>query len=131
LKIKIYKTIILPIGLYSCETGSLALRLRVYENMILRRIFGPKRDENGVWRRLLNEKLLSLYRSHNIIRVIKSRILRWTGHVARTKEGRSTFKILTGEPTGKISLGRLRRRWEENVRMDLNEIGINTRNWVD
>ena len=77
LKIKIYKTIILPVVLYDCETWSLRLReerrLRVFENKILRRIFGPKRDENGEWRRLHNEELHSLYRSPNIVRVIKSR----------------------------------------------------------
>ena len=70
------------------------------------RIFGPKRDENGEWRRLHNEELHSLYRSPNIFRVIKSRILRWAGHVARMGKGRSAFKILTGKPTGKRPLGR-------------------------
>ena len=78
---------------------------------ILRRIFGPKRDENGEWRRLLNEEFHSLYRSPNIVRVIKSRRFRWTEHVARVEEGRSAFKILPGKPTGKIPLGRPRRRW--------------------
>ena len=105
MKIKIYKTIILPVVLYGCETWSLTLReesrLRVFENRILRRIFGPKRDENGEWRRLHNEELRSLYRSPNIVRVIKSRRLRWAGHVTRMEEGRSAFKILTGKPTGK------------------------------
>ena len=67
-----------------------------------------------------------LYRSPNIVRVIKSRRLRWAGHVARMEEGRSAFKILTGKPTGKIPLGRPRRRWE-----DLEEIGVNAGNWVD
>ena len=73
----------------------------------------------------------SLYRSPNIVRVIKSRRLRWVGHVARMEEGRSVFKILTGKPTGKRPLGRPRRRWEDNIRMDLKEIGINAGNWVD
>ena len=68
-------------------------RLRVFGNRILRRIFGAKRDENGEWRRLYNEELHSLYRSSNIVRVIKSRRLRWAGHVARMKEGSSAFKI--------------------------------------
>jgi len=100
--------------LYGCETWSLTLReecrLRVFENRILRRIFGPKRDENREWRRSLNEKLHSLYHSPNIVRVIKSRRLRWGGHVVRMDEGRSAFKILTGKPTGKRPLGRPRRR---------------------
>ena len=77
------------------------------------------------------EELNSLYRSPNIVRLIKSRRLRWTGHVARMKEGRSVFKILTGKPTGKRPLGRPRRRWEDNIRMDLEEIGSNVGNWVD
>ena len=89
---------------------------------------GPKRDENAEWRRLYNEKLHSLYRSPNIVRVIKSRRLRWPGHVARIEEG--AFKIFTGKPTGKIPLGRPWRRWEDNIRMDLEEIGVNTRTWV-
>ena len=72
-----------------------------------------------------------MYRSPNILRVIKSRRLRWAGHVTRMEEGRSVFKIVTGKPTRKRSLGRPRRRWENNIRMDLKEIGINTRKWVD
>ena len=72
-----------------------------------------------------------MYRSPNIVRVIKSRRLRQAGHLARMEEGRSAFKILTGKPTGKRSLGRPRHRWEDNIRMDLEEICINTRNWVD
>ena len=106
-------------------------RLRVFENRILRRIFGPKRHENGEWRRLHNEELHSLYRSPNIVRVIKSRKLTWAGHVARMEEGRSGFKILTGKTTGKLPLGRPRRRWDDIIRMDLDEIGNNARNWVD
>ena len=78
-----------------------------------------KRDENGEWRRLHNEQIHSLYRSPNIVRVIKSGILRWAGHVARMEEGRSAFKILTGKPTGKRLLGRHRRRWEDNIKLDL------------
>ena len=106
-------------------------RLRVFENRILRRIFGPKRDENGEWRRLHIEKLHSLYRSPNIFRVIKSRRFRWAGHVPRMEEGRSAFKMLTGKPTGMRHLVRPRRRWEENIRMNLEKIGINAGNWVD
>ena len=86
---------------------------------ILRRIFEPKKDENGEWTRLHNEELHSLYRSPNIVRVNKSRRLRWAGHVARMEEGRSAFKILTGKPTGKRPLGRPRRIWEDIIRMDL------------
>ena len=82
----------MPVVLYGCETWSLTLReecrLRVFENRILRRIFGLKTDENGEWRRLYNEELHSLYRSANIVRVIKSRRLRWAGHIARMEEGR-------------------------------------------
>ena len=88
----------------------------------------PKRDESGVFRRLHNEKLHTLYRSPNIVRVIKSGRLRWVGQVARMEEGRSAFKILTGKPTGKRPLGRPRRTWEDNIRMDLKEIGINAGN---
>ena len=105
-------------------------RLRTFKNRILRRIFGPKRDENGEWRRLHNEVLHSLYSSPKV-RVIKSRRFRWAGHVARMEEGRSAFKILTGKPTGKRPLGRPRRRCEDDVRMDLEKIGINAGNWVD
>jgi hypothetical protein len=72
-----------------------------------------------------------LYRSPNIVRVIMSRRLKWAGHVARIEEGRSVFKILSGKPTGKRPLGRPRHRWEDNIRMDLKEISIYTRNWVD
>ena len=79
-------------------------------------------------RRFHNEELLSLYRLLNIVSVIKSRRLRWAAHVARMEEGRSSFKILSGKPTAKRPLRRLRRRWEDNIRMDLKEIGVNTRN---
>ena len=124
----------MPVILYGCETWSLTLReesrLRVFENRILRRVFGLKTDENGELRRLHNEELHTLYRSPNIIRVIRSRRLRWAGHVSRMEEGRNAFKILTDKSTGMIPLGRPRRRWEDN-RMFLKEIGINTRNWVD
>ena len=127
---KIYKTIILPVGLYGCETWSLTLReecrVRVFESRILRLIFGLKRDTNGDWRRLHNEELHSLYRSPNIVRVIEPRRFRWTGHVDKMEEGKSAFKIFTG----KRPLARPRGRWENNIRMDLKEIGTNTRNLV-
>ena len=110
LKIKIYKTIILPIVLYGCEAWTLTLRekcrLRVSENRILRQIFGPKRYEIGEWRRLHNEELHSLYRSPNMVMVVKSRRLRWAVHVARMEESRSVFKILTGTLKGKRLLRR-------------------------
>ena len=76
-------------------------------------------------------ELHSLYRSPNIVRVTKSRRLRWAGHVARMEEGGSGFKMLTATSAGKRALGRPRHRWEDNIRMDLKEIGTNTRNWVD
>jgi len=93
LKIKIYRTVILPVVLYGCETWSLILgekrKLRVFENMVLRRIFGPRKDEvTGEWRRLHNEELNDLYCSPNIVRVTKSRRMRWAGHVARMGEER-------------------------------------------
>ena len=106
-------------------------RLSVFENRILRRILELKRDENGEWRRFHSKELHSLYRSPNIVRVITSIRLRWAGYVARREEGRSAFKILTGKPTGKRPLGRPRRRWEDNIRMELEEIDVNAGNWVD
>ena len=131
LKIKIYRTIILPVVLYGCETWSLILReerkLSVFEDMVLRRIFGPRRDEvTGEWRRLHNEELNDLYCSPNIVRVIKSRRMRWTGHVARIGEERGVYRVLVGKPEGKRPLGRPRRRWVDNIRMDLPGSGM----WV-
>ena len=96
LKIKIYKTKILPVVLYGCETWSLTLReecwLKLFENRILRRIFGPKKDEKWEWRRLHSEELYSLYSSPIIVRVIKYRRLRWAGHVAKMEEDRCALK---------------------------------------
>jgi hypothetical protein len=123
-KIRIYRTIILPVVLYGCETWSLTLReekrLRVFENRVLRRIFGPKGDEaTGEGRRLHNEELNGLYSSPNIIRVIRSRRMRWVGHVARMGEKRGAYRILVGRPEGRRPLGRPRRRWEDNIEIDL------------
>jgi len=110
IKITIHIIIILPVVLYGCETWSLTLReerrLRVFENMVLRRIFGPKRDEvTGEWRRLHNEELNYLYCSPNIVRVIKLRRVRWVGHVARMGEGRDVFRVLVGKPRVREHLG--------------------------
>jgi hypothetical protein len=114
-KVKIYKTIILPVVLYGFETWSLMLkeehRLRVTENRVLRRIFGPKRDEvTGDWRKLHNEELHNLCTSPDIIRQVKSRRMRWAGHVARMEDERKLNKVLVGNPEGKRPLGRPRRR---------------------
>ena len=132
---KIYITIILPVVLYGCETWSLTMReerkLRVFENMVLRRIFGPRREEvTGEWRRLHNVELNDLYCSHNIVRVIKSRRMRWTGHVARMGEDRMVYRVLVGKQEGKRPLGRPRLRWVDNIRMDLQEVGCGYVDWI-
>jgi hypothetical protein len=134
LKIKIYKILLLPVVLCGCETWSLTLReehrLRVFENRKLRRIFGPKREEDGSWRKLHNDELHNLYSSPKIVRVIKSRRLRWAGHVAHMGERRGVYRVLVGRPGGKRPLGRPRRRWEDNIKMGLREIGIDVANWI-
>jgi hypothetical protein len=90
----------------------------VFENRMLRRIFGPKRDEvTGEWRKLHNEELNDLYSSPNIIRVIKSRRMRWAGHAAHMGERRGAYRVSVGKPDGKIPLGRPRPRWEDNIKM--------------
>jgi hypothetical protein len=126
-KVTIYKTIIRPVVLYGYETRPLTLReehrLRVFENRVLRRIFGPKSDEvTGEWRKLHNE-LHSLYSSPNIIRQIKSRRMRWAGHVAHMGEERYAYKVLVVKPEGKRPLERPRRRWEDEIKLDLRETG--------
>jgi hypothetical protein len=131
--VKIYKTIILPVVLYGCETWSLTLReehrLRVFNNRVLRRIFGPKRCElTGEWRKLHSEELHNLYSSPDIIRQVKSRRMRWAGHVVRMGEERKVYKVLVGKPEGKRPLGRPGRRWEDGIRMDLREIGLGV--WI-
>ena len=131
LKIKIYRTVILPVVLYGCETWSLTLReerkLRLFENRVLRRIFGPTRDEvTGEWRRLHNEELNDLYPSPNIVRVIKSRRMRWAGHVARMGEVRGCVGSWWGNRRegdhwgdlgldGWIILERISRRWDVGI----------------
>jgi hypothetical protein len=93
--------------------------------MVLRRIFGPKRDEvTGEWRILRNEELHNLYSSPDIIRKVKSRRIRWAGHVARMGVDRKLYKVLVRKPEGKRPLGRPRRRWEDGIRLDLREIGL-------
>ena len=94
-------------------------------------IFGPKRDEvKGEWRKLHNEDLKGLYSSPNIVRVIKSRRMRWAGHVARMVEGRGVYRVLVGKPEGKRLLGRPRRRWEDNIKMDLQEVRCGGMDWI-
>ncbi|KAJ4439356.1 hypothetical protein ANN_07478 [Periplaneta americana] len=136
LKVRIYKTVILPVLLYGCETWTLTLReehrFRVFENKVLRKIFGAKRDEvTGEWRKLHNTELHALYSSPDIIRNIKSRRLRWAGHVARMGESRNAYRVLVGRPEGKRPLGRPRRRWEDNIKMDLREVGYDDRDWIN
>jgi hypothetical protein len=127
-KVKMYKTIILPVVLYGCEIWSLTLReehrMSVFESRVLSRIFGPKGDEvTGEWRKLHNGEH-NLYSSPGIIRQIKSRRMRWAGHVARRGEGRGVYGVLVGKPKGKRPLERPRRRWEEaGIKMDLGQIG--------
>jgi len=106
-------------------------KLRVFENMVLRRIFGPRRDVvTGEWRRLHNEELSDLYSSLNIGRVIKSRRMRWAGHVARMGAERRAYRVLVGKPEGKRPLGIPRRRWVDNIRMDLQEVGYGFVDWI-
>jgi PAS domain-containing protein len=126
-----YKTIILPVVLYGCETWSLTLReehrLRMFENRVLRRIFGLKRDEvTGKWIKLHNEELHDLYPSP----IIKSRRMRWAGHVARMGEKRNAYRLLVGKPEGKRQLGRPRCRWVDNIRVDLREVRWGDVDWI-
>jgi hypothetical protein len=134
-KFRIYKTIILPVVLYGCETWSLTVgkehKLRVFENRVLRRIFGPKRDGvTGGWRKLHNEDLYNLYSLPSIIRIIKWRRMSWAGHVARMGEKRIMYRLLVRKPEGKKPLGRPRRRWIDNIKMDLLVIGLSVVDWI-
>jgi hypothetical protein len=121
--------------LYGCETWSLALReehsLRAFENKVLTRIFGRKRDEvTAEWIKLHNEELHNLYSLPCIIRIIKLRSMKWAGHVARMGEKRNAYRLLVGKPEGKRPLGKLRRRWVNNIKMDLLEIGWGGVDWI-
>jgi hypothetical protein len=118
MKIKIYRTIILSLVSYGCETWSLTLReehrLRMFLRTVLRKIFGPKRDEviRG-WRKLHNEELHNMHSSSNIIRIMKSKSMRWAGHIAHMGGKRKGYRVSVGKPEGKRPLGRPRCRWED------------------
>jgi hypothetical protein len=122
-KIKICRTVILPLVLYGCGTWSHTLRevhrLRVFENRVLRRTFGPKREEDCSWRKLDSSKLHSLYSSPNTVRVIKSSRIMWAGHMTRIGEGRGVCVISVGRPERKRPLGRPRHRWENKIKWTL------------
>jgi len=106
-------------------------KLRVFENTVLRRIFGPRRDEvTGEWRRLHNEELNNLYSSLNIVRVVKSRRMRRAGHVACMGEQRGVYRVLVGKPEGRRQLGRPRRRWVDYIRTDLQEVECGYMDWI-
>ena len=103
----------------------------MFENRALSRIFGPKMDEvTGKWRKLHNDVLNDLYSSPNIIRVIKSRRMRWAGHVARMVERRGVYRVLVGKTEGNRSFGRPRLRWQDNIKMDLQEVGWRDMDWI-
>jgi len=128
--------IILPVVLYGCETWLLTLteehRLRVLENRVLRRIFGPKWDEvTGEWRKLHNEELNNVYSLPIIVRVIKSRRVRWARHVACMGERRVVCRVLVGKPEGKRPLGRPRCRRKDNIKMALQKVGCGGMDWIE
>jgi hypothetical protein len=134
--IKIYKIIILPVVLYGCETWSKTLReerrLKVPENGVLRRIFVPKRDKLiGGWRKMHNEELHNLYSSPNIIRMIRSRRMKWTGHVARIGEKQNAYRGFVGKPEERRPLGKPRRRWDDIIKMDLRGMEWGNIDWID
>ena len=135
IKIKIYRTLILPVSFYGCETWSLTLReerrLKMFEKRVLRSIFGPKKDEvTGEWRKLHNKEQNDLF-SLSIVRVIKLRRIRWVGPVARMGERRGVYRVLVGKPERMRPLGRPRRRCEDNINMDLQEMGCGGMDWIE
>jgi len=135
IKIKINDTVILPVVMYGGETWSLTLReerrLRLFEDRVLRRIFGPTRDEvTGEWRKVHNEELNDLH-SPKLVRVIKSRRMRWAEHVALMGESRNIYIVLMVKSEGKKPLGRSTRKWEENIKMDLREVVRGFMEWID
>jgi hypothetical protein len=106
--------------------------LRVFENRVLRRVLGPKRDDvTGEWRKLHNEELSDLYSLQNIVRVVKSRRMRWAGHLARMGEGREVYRVLVRRPEGTRPLGRPRRRGEDNIKMDFQGVGKCCGDWME
>jgi len=106
--------------------------MRVFENRVLRRIFGPKRDEvTAEWRKLHTEEHNDQYFSPNTVWVITSRRMRWVGHVAGTGERRGVYWVLVGKPEGKRPLGGPRRRWKDNIKMDLQEMGCGGMDWIE
>jgi hypothetical protein len=136
IKIRIYKTIILPLALYGREIWCLTLReehrLRVFENKVLRRIFGQKRVEvTGEWRKLHTEELHNLYSSPNIIRTIKSRRMRWAGYLARIGKKRNPYRISVRKRGRKRPLRRPKRKWVNNTKIDLRAIEWDGMDWID
>jgi hypothetical protein len=134
--VKIYKTIILPVILYGCQTWSLTLREkrrpRVFENRVLRRRVGLNRnEETGEWRKLHNMEVHDVYCSPIIVWVIKSRRMGWAGHVARMGEGRGLYRVLVGQHEGKRPLGTPRRKWEDNIKADLLEVVFGGMDWIE
>jgi hypothetical protein len=135
IQIKTYRNIHWPVVMYGCETWLLTLRekcrLRVCENRVSR-IFGPKRDKvTGKWRKLHNEELNDLYYSPNIVLGIKSRIIRWARNVAGMRRRRGVYRVLVRKPDVKTRPGKPRRRWEDNSKMDLQEVGCGGMHWIE
>jgi hypothetical protein len=135
IKIRIFTIIILPVVLYGCETGYLTVRvehkMRVIESIILRRIFGPKGDKvTGGWTKLHNEDLHNLYSSPNIIRIIKTRRMKWAGHMVRIGTERNVYGLFVRKPEGKRPLEKPRCRWIDNIKIDLLETGLDVVDWI-